>query len=193
MHTRPPVIPYAPRLPRILRSLALLTAAALLSACAATVQRPAAGPVDPVAINGEVRQVVLVVEGSDTVRAQDDWKEFRALWNDAIRASATAAGIQGGVRDSRPGSLDPPGVVVVVRVDSYRYVSTGARYGLGVMTGNAHIKASAQFIQVPGGRVAATRSYDTTSSAWQGIFAPMTVKQVQAITDQIVAEVRGGS
>lgn len=192
MHTRTPVVPSAPQLPRILRSLILLTAAALLSACAATVQRPAAAPVDPVAINGEVRQVVLVVEGSDTARAQDDWSEFRALWNDAIRASATAAGIHGSVRNSRPASLDPPGVVVAIRVDSYRYVSTGARYGLGVMTGNAHIKASAQFIQVPDGRVVATRSYDTTSSAWQGIFAPMTAKQVQAITDQIVAEVRGG-
>ncbi|MDR6992254.1 DUF4410 domain-containing protein [Luteimonas sp. 3794] len=192
MHIRTPVVPSAARLPRIFRSLALLSAAALLSACAATVQRPNAAPVDPVAINGDVGQVVLVVEGSDTARAQEDWAEFRALWNDAIRASATAAGIQGSVRDSRPASLDPSGVVVVVRVDSYRYVSTGARYGLGVMTGNAHIKANAQFIEVPGGKVAATRTYDTTSSAWQGIFAPMTVKQVQAITDQIVAEARGG-
>ncbi|MET0328338.1 MAG: DUF4410 domain-containing protein [Luteimonas sp.] len=192
MHTRTPVISTAARLPRILRSLALLTAAALLSACAATVQRPTAAPVDPVAISGDVRQVVLVIEGSDTARAQEDWAEFRALWNDAIRTSATTAGIQGSVRDSRPSSLDPSGVVVVVRVDSYRYVSTGARYGLGVMTGNAHIKANAQFIEVPGGKVAATRTYDTASSAWQGIFAPMTVKQVQAITDQIVAEARGG-
>ncbi|MET0290297.1 MAG: hypothetical protein ABW178_11775, partial [Pseudoxanthomonas sp.] len=166
---------------RAFRTLTLLAAVALLSACAATVQRPAAAPVDPVAINGEVRQVVLVVEGSDTARAQDDWADFRALWNDAIRTSSTAAGIQGSVRDSRPSSLDPSGVVVVVRIDSYRYVSTGARYGLGAMTGNAHIKASAQFIEVPGGKIAATRTYDTTSSAWQGIFAPMTTKQVQAI------------
>lgn len=177
---------------RVLCTLSLLGAAALLSACAATVQRPTVAPVDPVAIDGDVRQIVLVVEGSDAARAQEDWSEFRALWNDAIRTSATAAGIQGSMRDSRPASLDPPGVVVAVRVDSYRYVSTGARYGLGVMTGNAHIKANAQFIQMPGGRIAATRSYDTTSSAWQGIFAPMTVKQVQAITDQIVSEVRGG-
>lgn len=192
MHDRTPVFPSAARLPHLFRSLALLTAAVLLSACAATVQRPAAAPVDPVAINGDVRQVVLVVEGSDTARAQEDWAEFRALWNDAIHTSASAAGLQGSVRDSRPAALNPPGVVVVVRVDSFRYVSTGARYGLGVMTGNAHIKASAQFIEVPGGRVAATRTYDTASSAWQGIFAPMTVKQVQAITDQIVAEARGG-
>ena len=135
---------------------------------------------------------MLVVEGSDTTRAQEDWADFRGLWSDALRTSATAAGIQGSVRDSRPSSLDPPGVVVEVRIESFRYVSTGARYGLGVMTGNAHIKANAQFIEVPGGKVAATRTYDTASSAWQGIFAPMTVKQVQAITDQIVAEARGG-
>ncbi|KLI99006.1 hypothetical protein WQ56_13640 [Luteimonas sp. FCS-9] len=180
------------RLPRAARSLCLLAAAALLSACAATVQRPAGVPVEPVAIDGDVRQIVLVVDGSDAARASEDWSEFRALWDEAMRHSASAAGLQGSVRDSRPAALDPPGVVVALRVDSYRYVSTGARYGLGVMTGNAHIKASAQFVQMPGGRVVATRSYDTTSSAWQGIFAPMTVKQVQAITDRIVAEVSGG-
>lgn len=192
MHTHAPAVPSAHARPRIVRALLLLGAAALLSACAATVQRPTAAAAEPVAIDGDVRQIVLVVEGSDTARAQDDWSEFRALWNDAISTSANAAGLQGGLRDSRPSSLDPSGVVVVIRVDSYRYVSTGARYGLGVMTGNAHIKANAQFIQLPGGQVAATRSYDTTSSAWQGIFAPMTVKQVQAITDRIVAEVRDG-
>lgn len=174
------------------RACAAIAATLLLSACAATVQRPASAPVDPVAVNGDVRQIVLVVDGAATARASDDWSDFRALWDDAIRSSASAAGLTGSVRDSRPATLDPPGVVVVLQVDSYRYVSTGARYGLGVMTGNAHIKATAQFMQVPGGAVLATRSYDTTSSAWQGIFAPMTTRQVQAITDRIVADVRGG-
>ena len=192
MDTSTPAVLSARSLPRAARALLVLGAAALLSACAATVQRPTTAAVEPIAIDGDVRQIVLVVEGSDTARAQDDWRDFQALWRDAIGSSASAAGLQGGVRDSRPAALDPPGVVVVLRVDSYRYVSTGARYGLGVMTGNAHIKANAQFIRLPGGQVAATRSYDTTSSAWQGIFAPMTVKQVQAITDRIVAEIRGG-
>ncbi|MCD9029828.1 hypothetical protein LDO26_16680 [Luteimonas sp. BDR2-5] len=174
------------------RSLALLGAVLLLSACAATVQRPAAAPVDPVAVSGDVRQVAIAVEGSDAARGKDDWADFRALWPEAMRASASAAGLQSSDHAGRPTSLDPPGVLVVVRIDDYRYVSTGARYGLGVMTGNAYIKATAEFVQYPGGQVVATRSYDTTSSAWQGIFAPMTTKQVQAITDQIVAEVRGG-
>ncbi|UNK42084.1 hypothetical protein MNO14_14220 [Luteimonas sp. S4-F44] len=189
---RPQIPSAAARRPRALRVVTATALLALLSACAATVQRPAGAPVEPVAIDGDVRQVVLVVEGSDAARASDDWSKFRALWDEAIRNSASAAGLQGSVRDSRPATLDPPGVVVVLRVDSYRYVSTGARIGLGVMTGNAHIKASAQFVQVPGGRVVATRSYDTTSSAWQGVFAPMTTKQVKAIADGIVAEVRGG-
>lgn len=183
----------ATRRSRALRLVAATALLALLSACAATVQRPAGVPEEPVVFGGDVRQVVLVVEGSDTARASDDWSQFRALWDEAIRNATSAAGMQGSVRDSRPATLDPPGVVVVLRVDSYRYVSTGARIGLGVMTGNAHIKASAQFVKQPGGQVVATRSYDTTSSAWQGIFAPMTTKQVQAIADRIVAEVRAGS
>ncbi len=169
-----------------------LAATVLLSACAATVQRPDAAAVAPITVSGDLRQVAVVVEGSAAARGKDDWAEFRALWPEAMRTSASAAGLQSSDHASRPASLDPPGVLVVVHIDDYRYVSTGARYGLGAMTGNAYIKARAEFVQSPGGAVIATRSYDTTSSAWQGIFAPMTTKQVQAITDRIVAELRGG-
>ena len=174
------------------RSVVALSAIVLLSACAATVQRPASAPVSAIAVSGEVRQVAIVVEGSDTVRASDDWADFRALWPEAMRASASAAGLQTSDHASRPATLEPPGIVAVVRITDYRYVSTGARIGLGVMTGNAYIKATAELVQYPGGKVVATRSYDTNSSAWQGVFAPMTTRQVQAITDQIVADVRGG-
>jgi hypothetical protein len=37
--------------------------------------------------------------------------------------------------------------------------------------------------------VRATKNYDTTSTAWQGIFSGMTTKQVRAMCHEIVGEV----
>jgi len=42
----------------------------------------------------------------------------------------------------------------------------------------------------PSGRVLGSRKYSTSSTAWQGIFSAMTSKQVQAISEEIVAEVK---
>ena len=48
------------------------------------------------------------------------------------------------------------------------------------MTGNAFIKSKVQFRDLVTGDVLGKRSYDTTSTAWQGVFSAMTEKQVQA-------------
>jgi hypothetical protein len=63
-----------------------------------------------------------------------------------------------------------------------------ARFGFGIMTGNAFIDADAQYIEYPGAKSIATRKFATSSSAWQGVFSAMTDKQVRAISDDIVAE-----
>jgi hypothetical protein len=81
----------------------------------------------------------------------------------------------------------------VVKVDDYRYLSTGARYGFGVFAGNAFINADAQFRDLQSGRTLGTRKYNTSSSAWQGIFSAMTSKQVEAICNQIVSDISGKS
>src|SRR5690606_33370829 len=86
-----------------------------------------------------------------------------------------------------PSSFDGPGTLVVVTVTDYRYVSTGARYGLGVMTGNARAEAEATFHVLPEQRLAGTREYSTSSTAWQGIFSAMTPKQLAAIAAQMIA------
>ena len=42
-------------------------------------------------------------------------------------------------------SASEPGTLAVVYVNDYRYISPGARYGLGIMTGNVYIESKATF------------------------------------------------
>ena len=78
-----------------------------------------------------------------------------------------------------------------MKVNDFRYVSQAERYGLGVMTGNAFMDVEAEFLELPQLRPFATRKFQTSSSAWQGIFSAMTPKQVEAVAKEIVNEVAG--
>jgi hypothetical protein len=62
------------------------------------------------------------------------------------------------------------------------------RYGFGVMTGNAFVQARVSFRDLKTGDSWGERSYDTSSTAWQGVFSAMTDKQVRAICKEIVAD-----
>ncbi len=79
--------------------------------------------------------------------------------------------------------------LVVVNVIDYRYISIGARVMFGIMTGNAFINAQVGFRDLKTGETWATQTYDTKSSAWNGVFAAMTTKQVRAMCHEILGEV----
>jgi len=68
-------------------------------------------------------------------------------------------------------------------------LTPGARYGFGIMTGNAFIDAEAEFIALPAKKSVGSRKYQTSSSAWQGVFSAMTDKQVLAISNEIIREI----
>ena len=83
------------------------------------------------------------------------------------------------------------GTLLVVNINDYRYLTPGARYGFGVMTGNAFIDSSVEYRDLKTGAVLGEKRFNTTSSAWQGVFSPMTDKQVQAIATEIAGEIKG--
>lgn len=58
------------------------------------------------------------------------------------------------------------------------------------MTGNAFIDAKVEFRDLASGQPFGERSYNTTSTAGTGIFAPMTPKQIYALVDEIIAEIK---
>lgn len=170
--------------------------ATLLGGCAATVTKSAAENQPPLKASAEAaKHIVLDVTGGPSATGSKDWTDFRAVWVEAMTAEAAAAGKRITVRAaSAAGSTQAAqgseaATLVVVHVNDFRWISSGARIGLGIMTGNAFVDAKARFSELPSGRALGERGYNTSSSAGQGIFSAMTDKQVVAICKEIVGEV----
>jgi len=124
------------------------------------------------------------------MQKSDDWELFRTEWRTAMASATGSAGKQFTYADVEPtGAATESGTLIVVTVNDYRYISPGARYGFGIMTGNAFIDADARFYELPGRRDLGARKYATSSSAWQGIFSAMTDKQIAAITAEMLKEI----
>jgi hypothetical protein len=135
-----------------------------------------------------VKTIVLNVTGSKAIMDSGDWEQFKGEWRAAMKAAAGSIGATVVAQEGEPKATGAPGVLIVVEVADYHYLSPGARYAFGVMTGNAYINSTVQFRDLTTGNLQGERKYDTSSSAWQGIFSAMTEKQVQAICKQIVGE-----
>ena len=166
----------------------LVGGALLLAGCAATVNR--SEPVSPpLAVSKPAQgKVVLLVKGSDEISRAKDWNDFRGEWKAAMQEAATGAGMGFAFVEQEPDAHSEPGTLVVVDIADYRYLSTGARLMLGILIGNAYIDARASYFELPEKRAFGERKYNTSSSAWQGIFSAMTAKQVAAICAEIIGE-----
>lgn len=173
---------------KVLIAFALLSCA-LMVGCAANVKRPSA-PTESLAIPTSATSTIYLLVTSDGKHDEsEDWELFRAEWRTAMASTASAAGRRFVHLDATPETFDEQGTFVVVDVNDYRYLSAGARYGFGVMTGNAYIDADAEFYVVPEMQKAGSRKYSTSSTAWQGVFSAMTSKQVEAIADQMLNDI----
>jgi hypothetical protein len=160
----------------------------MMAGCASTVQK--SGQSAPPQIGAEAgKSIVLNMTGSTVVTTAKDWQDFKGVWRDACTQEAAAVGAAFSMQEGEPKPTGDSGTLVVVDVADYRYVSTGARIMLGVMTGNAYINAQVAFRDLKSGDVRFNRTYDTSSTAWQGIFSGMTVKQVRAMCHEIVGEI----
>ena len=129
--------------------------------------------------------------GSKVATASNDWEALKGEWRAAMKAATADAGIKYSEQDGNPRPVPEAGTLVVVQVDDYRYLSPGARYGFGVMTGNAYINSKVRFADLRTGATYGERTYNTSSSAWEGIFSAMTGKQIEAICREIVTAIRG--
>jgi hypothetical protein len=174
------------------RSLAFVIGLAVcfLAGCAATVTKPTAEAA-ALATSATPTAVALLITGSPTIQASADWQMFQAEWRTAFASAAASAGLPFTYLDAEGG--EQPGGVVLARVTvtKYRYVTPGARIGFGIFTGNAYINADAEFFELPSRRSIGSRTYSTSSSAFEGIFSAMTDKQVIAISDAMIRDIKG--
>ena len=169
------------------RTLLLITAIAL-GGCAATVTRPTDGSATSLQPSVKPAALALHITGTPAIQASSDWHTFRAEWRTAFNAAAAATSIPTSYTEVEPTELPTGTVLVRVFVNDYRYLTPGARFGFGIMTGNAYIDAEAEFIEFPHKRSLGKKKYSTSSSAWQGVFSAMTDKQVRALSDTMIQD-----
>ena len=162
-------------------------AISLLSGCAASV-KSGGSPMLP--IQATAKQNLRVnFEGNSKVQQNEDWPLLKQEWKEALHAEASAEGYR--LAESQLLSLDgKDGVGIKINVSNFRYITPGARYGAGMMVGNAWVNSSADFLDLKTGRLIGTRTYDTSSSAWEGVMSAMTQEQVEAIARQIIADIK---
>lgn len=179
---------------------AAFVAIAVLGGCATKVDKgtpnvsasgaaPSA-PAQPVTVPAaSARKVVLSMTGPKNVTESKDWPSFKEEWRATFAEHAKDAGITFSVQDgSAAGGVD--GTLLNVYINDYRMVGIGSRIFFGAMTGNAFIDAKVQFASLSNGQAFGTQTYNTTSSAWHGVFGKMTPQQVDAIAAEIFAEIK---
>ena len=170
--------------------LILAAGAVLLAGCASTVQKSDQGAPAPVIVKAAGKTIVLDVTGSTGSTTAKDWRDFKKVWSEQCAQEFGSAGAVFAMQEdyAQPAG-GASGTLVVVNVVDYRYISTGARIMFGIMTGNAYINAEVTFRDLASGEVRVTKKYDTSSTAWQGIFSGMTTKQVHAMCHEILGEI----
>ena len=160
---------------------------AMLSGCAASVK---SGGGASLVIQESAKQNLLVsFTGNEKVLHNEDWPLLKSDWSDALKTEAVNAGYSlKEAQNLSPGNAQ--GVGITVNVSNFRYLTPGARYGAGVMVGNAWVNSTANFSDLSTGKLIGSRTYDTSSSAWEGVMSAMTQKQVQAIAKQIISDIK---
>src|SRR5690349_10688405 len=131
-----------------LRLFALAAAVAFLTGCAANVKKGYAVE-GSVRIPHESRQkIVLNMSGPPRSSGSRDWEAFKGEWNGSFQAQANLASLGFEVQTGKAKPTGEPGTLLDVYVDDYRYLSPGARYGFGIMTGNAYIESRIRFLDL---------------------------------------------
>jgi hypothetical protein len=175
---------------RTFLALLVIVTAAAISGCAANVVK-SDGNTQAIKTQDRPAAVALFITANQKTLASSDWNAFRAEWRTAFESAAAEARLPFSYHETQEINAPDRTMLVKLNVIDYRYLTSGARYAFGIMTGNAFIDVDAEFILLPQNKLAGSRKYTTSSSAWQGIFSAMTAKQVQAISNQIVQEITG--
>jgi len=163
----------------------------LLTGCSAHVKKSAE---EPLALYSDTRgAIVLNITGSERVQNNTEWGVLRNVWMNAMQRQAAAAGLKYSEQVGEARLTQAPATLVQINVTNFRYLTTGERVNLGVMVGNAWVNSEVQYLDAQTGKLMGSRNYDTSSSAWEGILSAMTDKQLEALSQSIVADVRGAS
>ncbi len=180
----------------------MVAASILAAGCGTTSQKSSTASTAPVAVEApaqvvqrvpvpaaSAKKVVLRMTGVKDAIGASDWASFKEEWRDTFAEHAKQSGITFAMQDGEARTSGEAGTLITVYVNDYRKVGIGARIFLGVMTGNAFIDAKVSFSDLSNGRPFGEQAYNTTSSAWHGVFGKMTPQQVDAIATEVFREI----
>jgi hypothetical protein len=130
------------------------------------------------------------MNGPKNVVESKDWPEMKREWRETFAEHAKGAGLAYAFADAAPLPSAEEGTLLLVTVADYRIVGIGMRILFGVMTGNAFIDAQVVYANLRDGSKFGEQQYNTSSSAWGGIFAKVTPQQVDQIATSVFAELK---
>ena len=172
---------------KVLVALSCAVALSMLGGCAAKVK---SGGSAALTIPESAKQnLVVSIKGENQVEQNPDWNLLKRDWDNALQVEARQAGFNVTPSPSVTASGED-GVGITINVSNFRYLTTGSRVAAGIMVGNAWVNSSADFSDLKSGSLIGTRTYDTSSTAWEGVMSAMTKKQVQAIAQQIISDIK---
>jgi hypothetical protein len=182
----------------LLRQLSIVFVIALTGCAASVQQTPTSSPQASVAVQSgsaamPAGTLTAIVTGNPSMTSSSDWPAFLDEWKEALTASAEAARMSFVLANDEANI--PPGTSRLVRltVNDFRYVSTTKRFMIGIMAGNAFMDVDAQYIAPPATTPFTSKKFNTSSSAWEGIFSAVTPKQVRAVSEMIVKDLTTAS
>lgn len=176
-----------------IQRIALSIAIVSLVGCAAKVTQTSvptssSAPATATAPQEQARGLVAILNAEHAVRNSSDWKSFERDWRASLSNAAKNSKVPFFFIQDEKAIPANAAVLVRLSVNNFRYVSTGKRVMMGVLTGNASMDVDAQYIDLASSQAYGTQKFNTSSSAWEGIFSSVTPKQVQAVSEIIVKE-----
>lgn len=171
---------------RIAISIVLL---ALLGGCAsAKVETQASS--GALLLTKEARRNILVsIDANSQAKDDEGWQQLRSALRSNLDRKAFESLYQLTFVPGRP-QMAMPGVLVDIDVTTFRYRSQWPRRLVGPATGEAWVDAKVAYYDLQTGRLLANRTYRTGSAEWGLFFSSMTERQVDALTAQIIDELR---
>lgn len=133
--------------------------------------------------------LVVVVTGSPAAQSNGDWSSFLEEWESSLTDSAAAAKTPLVFAKDETAIPSNASVLIRLTVNDFKYVSTTKRFMLGIMAGNASMDVDALYIELPSNKTLGSKKFNTSSSAWEGIFSAVTPKQVRTVSELIVKDV----
>ena len=132
---------------------------------------------------------MAVVTGSAAAQSNSDWSSFLQEWESSLTDSAVTA--KTSLVFAKDETAIPANASVLIRltVNDFKYVSTTKRFMLGILAGNAFMDVDAQYVELPANKIFDSKKFNTSSSAWEGIFSAVTPKQVRTVSELIVKDV----